>query len=154
MTSPSDDNTDNLVEQALNLFVYVPLGLALEARDLLPKLADRGRGQVVMARLAGRYAAQQRQQKAAREAERNAPTEAGVETNNDDATSEAQPETEAEVVPTSDALPIDGYDTLSANQILPLLAGLDNDDLQAVWAFEQAHRGRVTVTNRIDKLLR
>jgi hypothetical protein len=51
----SDD--DRLVEQILDLVVYAPLGLALEARELLPKLADRGRGQVALARLAGKVAA-------------------------------------------------------------------------------------------------
>ena len=48
-----DDQDKSIVDQALDLLVYAPLGMALEARDLLPKLADRGRGQVALARLEG-----------------------------------------------------------------------------------------------------
>lgn len=46
-----------LIEQALDLLVYAPVGLALEARELMPRLVERGRGQVVLTRLAGRVAA-------------------------------------------------------------------------------------------------
>ncbi|MCQ3814169.1 MAG: hypothetical protein KTU85_07095 [Acidimicrobiia bacterium] len=52
------DNGDNgeLAEQLLDLLVYAPIGLALEAKDLIPKLVDRGRGQVSLMRLAGKVA--------------------------------------------------------------------------------------------------
>ena len=46
-----------LVEQALDLLVYAPVGLALEAKEMMPKLVERGRGQVALTRLAGRVAA-------------------------------------------------------------------------------------------------
>lgn len=141
MPTTPDDDGDNLVEQALDLFVYAPLGLALEARDLLPKLADRGRGQVALARLAGRLAAQQRQRSEARATPSSAPES-------------APPDTVARIdAPAESDLPIDDFSTLSATQILPLLKGLDADALQAVLDFETANRGRVTVTNRINKLL-
>ena len=45
-----------LAEQLLDLLVYAPIGLALEAKDLIPKLVDRGRGQVSLMRLAGKVA--------------------------------------------------------------------------------------------------
>lgn len=58
----------NPVDLALDLFVYAPLGFALDARTLLPKLIDRGRdqvnGQVTMARFMGRFAVQQGQSEA------------------------------------------------------------------------------------------
>jgi hypothetical protein len=44
------------VEQWFELFVYAPLGFALDARQLLPRFIDRGRSQVVLARVVGRYA--------------------------------------------------------------------------------------------------
>lgn len=44
------------VEQAMDLFVYAPLGFVLEAPELLPKLIERGRRQVAMARVLGRFA--------------------------------------------------------------------------------------------------
>ena len=48
------------LEQALDLFVYAPLGLALTAREELPRLVEKGRKsfseQVVTARVMGEYA--------------------------------------------------------------------------------------------------
>ena len=52
-------NEDRPVDQVLDLLVYAPIGFALEARELLPQLVDRGRGQVALMRLAGRMASQQ-----------------------------------------------------------------------------------------------
>lgn len=49
-------------------------------------------------------------------------------------------------------LAIPGYDSLSASQVVQRLAGLDSDELAAVGAYEQAHRGRRTVLNRVDQL--
>lgn len=58
----------NPVEQALDLFLYAPLGLALSIRDELPKLVERGRsqvnGQVQMARMMGQFATQAGQKEA------------------------------------------------------------------------------------------
>ena len=58
----------NPVEQALDLFVYAPLGLALSFRDELPKLIERGRtqvgGQVQMAKMMGQFATQAGQKEA------------------------------------------------------------------------------------------
>lgn len=56
----SDPNKPSL-EVALDLLVYAPLGLALEARTLLPTLVERGRNQVTMARMIGQFAVQQGQ---------------------------------------------------------------------------------------------
>ena len=44
------------VDQWFEWFVYAPLGFALDARQLLPRFIDRGRSQVVLARVVGRYA--------------------------------------------------------------------------------------------------
>lgn len=48
------------LDQALDLFVYAPLGLALSARQELPRLAERGRAQadaqVTVARMIGQFA--------------------------------------------------------------------------------------------------
>jgi pyruvate/2-oxoglutarate dehydrogenase complex dihydrolipoamide acyltransferase (E2) component len=70
------------VDAALDLFVYAPLGLALEARELVPKLAERGRGQVALVRLFGRFALQRGQAEADRvlgRRDRPAPTPAPVD---------------------------------------------------------------------------
>ncbi len=61
-------------EQLLDVFVYAPLGLAMEAAELLPKLADRGRqrvgGKVVVARMVGEMAVRQGQRRAGKLVER------------------------------------------------------------------------------------
>src|SRR4051794_4719463 len=55
-------------EQLLDLLVYAPLGLLMEARELVPKLADKGRqrmgGQVTVARMIGEMAVRQGQRRA------------------------------------------------------------------------------------------
>jgi hypothetical protein len=50
------DRPKSPVDQWFELFVYAPLGFALDARQLLPRFIDRGRSQVVLARVVGRYA--------------------------------------------------------------------------------------------------
>jgi len=49
--------------------------------------------------------------------------------------------------------PIDRYDDLRANEILPLLTGLDSDDLKMVREEEAASKGRASILSRIDALL-
>ena len=129
----STGHEKSLTEQALDAFVYVPLGIALEVRDLLPKMAERGRGQVALTRLAGRMAAERGRAEAARRAARAA---------DDDAT-----ETDGRAPSV-----IADYDDLSAPRILPELDDLDEQELADVLRYEQAHRGRATVINRIKQL--
>ncbi len=50
------------------------------------------------------------------------------------------------------ALPIPGYDTLSASQVVERLTGLGSDELDAVHAYEAAHRGRRTILGKIEQL--
>ena len=49
-------------------------------------------------------------------------------------------------------LAIPDYDSLSSSQVLPRLAGLGTDELEAVRTYEDAHRGRKTILNRITQL--
>ena len=44
------------VEQVADVVLYAPVGLALEARRLLPEMAERGRRQVTFNWMVGRYA--------------------------------------------------------------------------------------------------
>ena len=140
----STDNDDDLAERLLDAFVYVPLGLALEAKDLLPKLAERGRGQVALTRLAGTVAARRGQSEAVRFVDDMrsgveaffAPGSAAVDRYAD------------EDEPDSD-LPIANYADLTAVEVIPLLSELDDAQLDLVEAFERANRNRSTVLNRI-----
>lgn len=54
--------------------------------------------------------------------------------------------------PSAGELAIPGYDSLSASQVVQRLAGLSSEELAAVGAYEQAHRGRRTILNRIHQL--
>lgn len=54
------------VDAALDVLLYAPLGFALEARTLLPKLVERGRNQVSMAKVMGQFAVQQGQVEASK----------------------------------------------------------------------------------------
>lgn len=129
----ADPNDTTLADRALDLFVYAPVGLALEARELIPKLAERGRGQVAIARLIGGFAVQ----RGRREAEQFLSRTPGA--------------SDSEPGPPSEP-PIVAYDNLRATEILPLLDDLDADALDAVEAHELANRGRRTVLGRVEQL--
>lgn len=145
----SDD--DRLTDQVLDLFVYAPIGLALEARELIPKLADRGRGQVALTRLAGRVAGQ-RGQGEARKVVDQVVEVVGTVLSGEAGDPPVTDEELLDLTEVGDALPIDDYDDLSAPQLLPFLSPLSGDELDTVLRYEQAHRSRATVINRIRQL--
>ena len=142
---------DRLTDQILDLVVYAPIGLALEAKELLPKFADRGRGQVALTRLAGKVAAD-RSQSEVRSVVHQVVDAVGAVLGEYPSDPDPTPD-EADLDLTVDpVLPIDGYDTFSAPQLLPHLTPLSAAELDAVLAYEQAHRSRATVINRIRQL--
>ncbi|HTJ76469.1 MAG TPA: hypothetical protein VL337_14020 [Acidimicrobiales bacterium] len=173
---------DDPAEQLLDVLVYAPLGLLLEARDLLPKLADKGRqrlgGQVTVARMVGELAVRQGQRRAEKVLERlRQQNSAGAGANPAQARpangragepangQRPEPATVTDIRPSTapapDAEPaaggasvlaIPGYDTLSASQVVPRLEGLSADELEAVRVYEQTTRARKTVLTRIDQL--
>jgi hypothetical protein len=158
---------DDPGEQLLDLLVYAPLGLLLEARDLVPRLADKGRqrmgGQVTVARMIGEMAVRQGQRRAEtvlrrlRDQQADAgggAAKAGTAqpTNGHRPAPEPPPPAAAAAAPDAADLAIPGYDTLSASQVVPRLEGLTSDELDAVRAYELATRARKTVLTRIDQL--
>ena len=141
----AEPDEDDLAERLLDVLVYAPLGLALEAKDLLPKLAERGRGQVALTRLAGTVAARQGQNEAEKlvgDIRNSVASFLGLDDR--DAPADAAPTDEAD-----DDLPIRGYATMTAVDVIPRLADLDDDALDTIEAFERANRARTTVLNRI-----
>jgi hypothetical protein len=50
------------------------------------------------------------------------------------------------------ALPIPGYDQLSASQVVARLDGLGPEELQTIRAYETQHRGRNTILGKIAQL--
>lgn len=154
-------------DSALDLLVYVPVGLALTAAEELPKLAAKGRSrvepQIGMARVVGQYAvAQGRKQLEKRwssavgsQPEPAAPAPdpdisyedmAGV----NGSTFDGQVDHDGSPAPGELAIP--GYDSLSASQVVQRLAALSQAELAAVGAYEQAHRARRTILNRVAQL--
>jgi hypothetical protein len=160
------------IDQALDLFVYAPVGLALSARDLLPKLVERGRKQVsaqaTMARMIGEFAFKQGQHEAGK-ALGQARTQAegvlaGLRPPPRPARPTARPAPPASVsapaAPTGNGqrrteaagLAIPGYDSLSASQVVQRLAGLTRDELEAVRSYEEGGRRRKTILTRVAQL--
>ena len=62
------------------------------------------------------------------------------------------PAAAAEPAPAAGELAIPDYDALSASQVVPRLAGLAADELDAVRRYEAANRGRKTILSRIAQL--
>lgn len=152
------------LDLALDLLVYAPVGLAVSARELLPKLAERGRvrlsGQVTTARVVGQLAVRQGQVQG-RKAFARARADAverleGLGSAPAAPTTPVRAATPAARTATSSAaaesLAIPGYDSLSASQVLPRLDGLAASELEAVRTYEAAHRGRKTILGRISQL--
>jgi hypothetical protein len=177
-----------VLEAALDVFVYAPIGFALDAREVVPKLVERGRNQVALARLFGKYALMRGQSEAERilNAKRAAapapstpaakpaapapapasephpppppPTQAEAPSAPTAPTAKARtattvrPARPATTTAAAKALPIPGYDSLSASQVVPRLDALRKRELEAVRVYEAAHRGRRTILNRIAQL--
>ncbi|MCU1379982.1 MAG: hypothetical protein JWN29_2965 [Acidimicrobiales bacterium] len=137
------------LDLALEAFVYVPVGLAVSAKELLPELARRGRerltGQVTQARMIGEFAVHQGQAQAGKAFARAREDAEGR-------LAEAPGPRPATSGPGGSDLAIPGYDSLSASQVLPRLEGLAADELEAVRAYEAAHRGRKTILGRVAQL--
>ena len=100
------------LEQVLDLFVYAPLGLAITAREELPKLVEKGRervsGQVTMAKMMGEFTVQQGTKEAAKAVRRATErlAEYGIvpaPSGGAGDAADAAPEADAEPVPVADA---------------------------------------------------
>lgn len=172
----------NPLEQAVDLFFFAPLGLVLNASEVIPELVEKGRQQVNMARMFGQFALEQEapkqvaklQEQASKLQEqaatvvdqlaaraggrRNGSTSQGIVARTPRAAPrEATPVDAAPAVPGPPAPPVDSlaipdYDSLSASQVVPRLAALSGPELAAVRDYEGANRGRKTILNRIDQL--
>jgi len=161
----SEDKTP--LDQAVELVVYAPLGFALEAKRLLPSFVERGRAQVQMARVLGRFAVHHGQIEAGKrlgQAQSQADALLGelglrqaAAERSDGPTPGAPPEPTSVLAPIRSSaaateLPIADYDSLAASQVIPRLGGLESDELEAVRSYELAHRGRKTILGKVAQL--
>jgi hypothetical protein len=167
------------LEQALDLLLYAPVGLAMTAREELPKLIEKGRqrvsGQVGLAKMMGEYAVREGQKEAGKAVKQAASTlqDLGVipgrpadPAPNPVITTEAIEKPVSVPTPSNgkasngsrspklsaDGLAIPGYDALSASQVVQRLAGLAPAELEAVRDYEAATRGRRTILSRVAQL--
>lgn len=166
MTDGSVNDRSAVVDLALDVLVYAPLGAAVQARRLIPELARVGREHLDQRlpgyRAVGELAVDQLKQQA------GARLGAWVPGGDDDGPAPAtDPLAGAPTAPSPPAggeppasavrpapdLPIDDYDELSAVQVLPNLTALDATELEAIAAHERANRSRRTILGRIDQLL-
>jgi hypothetical protein len=151
------------LDAALDLFVYLPVGLAVTAAEEIPKLAAKGRTrvntQVKMARVVGEFAVgRARQQFEGRLTPPPAPPPSPAPPSTPVVS--APPPAERPSAGNGSAPPpappeelaIPGYDSLSASQVVQRLAGLSRDELAAVAAYEEGHRARRTILNRASQL--
>jgi hypothetical protein len=163
----SDDKTpvEQAIDQALDVFVYAPIGLVFEGPALLPKLIERGKNQVNMARMIGKFAVQQGQSEAPKLAGKLQEQAEGILGLLGLATPSGPPPPAAPTAPAAstepatarssaaaDGLAIPDYDSLSASQVVNRLAGLSTAELEAVRTYEAGHRGRKTILNKVTQL--
>ncbi|MGH9121691.1 MAG: hypothetical protein ACRDYC_07050 [Acidimicrobiales bacterium] len=132
------------LQMFLDVGLFIPLGIAVEA-------VERGGRQVGQARVVGRFAVAQGRRQLAKGL-------AGL-TDSDlwappGRRAPSAPEQYPPVGerPLAEDLPIPGYDSLSALQVVPRLAGLTPSELEAVRAYEVGGRGRRTILSRIAQL--
>lgn len=177
---PDKTPAEQALEQALDVFVYAPIGLVFEGASLLPTLVEKGKSQVTMARMVGQFAVNQGRAEAAKRAdglreqaadllarfaevklpgqgsERPAPaapaTPAAAGATDAGATAGSAPEPDGEPIPSPEELAIPDYDGLSASHVVNRLAGLAPEELERVRRYELAHRGRKTILSKIAQL--
>lgn len=184
MSDGSDHNRDHkgpldaLVNSVLDVFFFGPVGLAVNCREVVPELAERGREfvdqRVNNARFVGRFAMQQGQREAG-----SAVTRLVARDPSATASASAAPSASDEPLPAEEHIPVriediaeEGLDTvtwesvgedelaipsyasLAASQVVARLEGLTSDELEAVRRYELAHRARKTVLGKIAQLQR
>jgi hypothetical protein len=160
------------LEQALDMLVYLPVGLALTAREEVPRIIEKGRqrvgNEVQMARMIGQFAVNQGQREASKVVRQATDVLTGLATRpvppvpggGDRPPAPAPPAAPrpssngAAAAPSmsADGLAIPGYDALSASQVVQRLGGLSPAELEAVRAYEEATRGRRTILTKVAQL--
>jgi HrpA-like RNA helicase len=165
VASSASDSAVDPVEQLLDLFLYAPIGLLSKGSEALPDLVQRGRTQASNARVIGQFALGATNTKARQslsdaeahlqaflrivtESARPSPTKSESADASRTASNNATSDTSITGV---DDL-IENYDSLTAAQILPLLAPLPAEQLDRIEIHEQSQRARKTVLSRLRQL--
>lgn len=174
--SRSEEERSRL-EDALDLLVYAPVGLAISAVEELPKMIERGRdvleSSVGTARVIGRVAVNQGRVEINRIVSQW--NDLGSVLRSGAMNSRPARQDSAAPAPLHDASPPDptarpvsravkrapappsdlgipGYESLSASQVVSRLDGLTPEQRAAVKDYESATRGRRTILGRIAQI--
>lgn len=171
------EDSQQTSEQLVELLIYAPVGIALEALDNFPKFVERGKSQVTLARFFAKAAARKGSKSVESVAEGVLNDAAQVLVDlfgidltadneqshkappADDKTSATSPNakdrTDSDSLETDGGLEhfIDGYDNLSAREIIVLLDSLSEAQLSLVAEYEAENRNRVTIQRKIEQLL-
>ena len=148
----------NPADQLLDMFVYAPVGLALDAIDNFPKYVERGRSQITLGRFLARTVANKGSSAVESVADRIVSDAGqaivdlfGIDLTPDPST-DADVETQPPPPDTAPDLPIAEYDSQAAVQIVKLLPQLSLAELDEIEAHENAGRGRVTILRKVAQL--
>ena len=163
MTEADKTPAEQAVEHAVEVLVYAPIGLLFEGASLLPQLIEKGRSQVTMARMVGKFAVKQGRGEATRAVSKLQDQAAGLLDIVGSSVTPAptaptpirRPTTPAPSTPpptSAASLAIPDYDGLSASHVVNRLAGLTAPELEAVRNHEAAHRGRKTILSKVAQL--
>jgi len=149
----------NPTDQLLDVFVYAPVGLALEAVDNLPKYVERGKSQVTIGRFLARTAAKKGSstieslgERFVNEASQVVVDLFGIDLTPDNAGDEPVVKATEPTHAADGDLPIGEYDSQAAAQIVKLLSQLTPDERDQIEAHELANRNRVTILRKIAQL--
>jgi hypothetical protein len=145
------------VDRVIDLVIAVPVSLVAAARQLMPVRVSRLEEQVARdLDLVVRYArrAVPSMPRRSRRSGAAGPASAEPVITESDVADDAPPAPVAPVAvdPSPDDLPIEGYDQLSARQIVDRLGALTGPELEIVERHEQRHRRRQTILLRIAQL--
>ncbi len=174
----SDPPASTIWDGLVDLLVYAPIGLTLDAQDLAPDLARRGRQHTAAARRIGEFAVKAGMRRLDDLVTAIDPS-ASAATAGQPPTARSTPPTESPVVvavepepqlaaedaaaaapqPGSDDPPVEAadlaipdYDLLAASQVVKRLDALDAEQLDAIRRHEEAGRGRRTILHKITRL--
>jgi hypothetical protein len=146
------------LEEVLDFALYAPVGLALTIAEDLPSLVTKGRnriaGQVAAARFVSRLALRgvRRRVDTLLETPGDSSPRATVTTLRPEAATQPSEVAPTDALDDAAELPIPGYDSLAASQIVARLATLSEGELDILERHELAGRARRTVLNRIAQL--
>ena len=149
----TDRDDVRAAERLVELAVFGPLELTAKVVEEIPTALDKARQQLVLARFIGKMAVDQGVQELRRRLDSE-----GLPSEEDPAPEEpsdrplADEETSDGEVPHPDELALPDYEQLPAAHVVAKLAGLTQDERDAIERFELANRHRRTVLGKIDQL--